>query len=162
MDFMYNHVISDYNKITDRIYLGNIAGAQNDKFLIKNNIGYIINLSNQWYPKKREITYLDIPIPDSPDTNIKFYFPEIISFFNNAINTDKNIYIHCRAGISRSTSGLLAFLMSKGLNMRDAVNYVFSKRSIIQPNQGFWIQLMMYERELYGKNTVDYSEKYYI
>jgi protein-tyrosine phosphatase len=161
MDFMYNQIIPDYNKITDRIYLGNIAGANNNNFLTETNIGYIVNLSNQWYPKKSNIKYLDIPIPDSPNTNIKFYFPEIINFFNTALKTDKNIYIHCRAGVSRSTTGLLAFLMSKGLNMKDAVNYVYSKRTIIKPNDGFWIQLMMYERELYGNNSVDYAEKYY-
>ncbi len=159
---MYNQIIADYNKITDRIYLGNIAGAQNNSFLKENNIGYIINLSNQWYPKSKEINYLDIPISDSPNTNIKYYFPEIISFFNKGLNSNQNIYIHCRAGISRSTTGLIAFLMSKGLSMKDAINYVYSKRNIIQPNQGFWIQLMVFEKELYGKNSVEYSEKYYL
>lgn len=159
---MYNQIIPDYNKITDRIYLGNIAGAQNNKFLKENNIGYIINLSNLWYPKSKEINYLDIPIHDTPNSNIKYYFPEIIGFFNKGLRSDQNIYIHCRAGISRSTSGLLAFLMSKGLTMKDAVNYVYSRRNIIQPNPGFWIQLMIYERELYNKNTVDYVDKYYV
>jgi atypical dual specificity phosphatase len=161
MNFMYNHLFSDYNQITERIYLGNIAGAMNGKFKKDNNIGYIINLSNQWYPKQNDIKYLDVNISDSPDTNIKEHFKKIIDFFNQGLASDKNIYIHCRAGISRSASGLIAFLMSKGLNMRDSVNYISSRRKIIQPNPGFWIQLMIYERELYGKNTVDYSEKYF-
>jgi len=161
MNFVYNHIIADYNRITDRIFLGNWAGANNDVFLNEYNIGYILNLSNQWYPKKKGITYIDIPIEDTPSADIKYYFKETNDFFNKALQTEKNVYIHCRAGISRSTSALLAFLMSKGLNMRQAVNYVYAKRSIIQPNRGFWIQLMEYEKELYGKNSVEYSDKYY-
>jgi atypical dual specificity phosphatase len=161
MDFVYNQIIADYNKITDRIYLGNIAGAQNKTFLNKNNIGYIINLANQSYARQSNIEYLDIDISDSPNTDIKHFFPQIINFFNKGLQSKKNIYIHCRAGISRSTTGLIAFLMSKGLTMKDAVNYVISKRNIIEPNAGFWIQLMMFERQLYGKNSVGYKDKYY-
>jgi protein-tyrosine phosphatase len=161
MDFVYNQIIADYNKITDRIYLGNIAGAQNKNFLSKNNIGYVINLANQSYPRQHNIEYLDIDIHDSPNTDIKHFFPQIINFFNKGLQSNKNIYIHCRAGISRSTTGLIAFLISKGLTMKDAINYVISKRHIIEPNSGFWIQLMIYERQIYRKNSVDYKEKYY-
>jgi protein-tyrosine phosphatase len=161
MNFVYNQIIPDYNKITNRIYLGNIAGAQNKEFLLKNNISYVINLSNQSYFRQNNIEYLDIDIHDSANTDIKYFFPQIINFFNKGLNSNKNIYIHCRAGISRSSTALIAFLMSKGLTMRDAVNYIYTKRYIIEPNAGFWIQLMIYERELFGKNTVDYKEKYY-
>lgn len=161
MDFIYNQIIPDYNKITDRIYLGNIAGAQNKNFFSKANIGYVINLSNQSYLRQNNVEYLDIDIHDTPNTDIKYFFPQIINFFNKAHQSNKNIYIHCRAGVSRSTTGLLAFLMYKGLNLRDAVNYVISKRNIIEPNGGFWIQLMLYEKQLYGINSVDYKEKYY-
>jgi atypical dual specificity phosphatase len=161
MDFIYNQIIADYNKITDRIYLGNIGGAQNKNFFNKNNIGYVINLANQSYPRQNNVEYLDIDISDSPNTDIKHFFPQIINFFNKGLQSNKNIYIHCRAGVSRSTTGLIAFLMSKGLTMKDAVNYVISKRNIIEPNAGFWIQLMIYERELYGKNSVGYKDKYY-
>lgn len=161
MSFLYNHFVADYNKISDNIYLGNLAGAQNKKFLEDNNITHIINLSYNSYPQHSGIKYLIINIPDSPDQNIKQHFDKVIKFFDDAINNNGNVYIHCKAGISRSTTCLIAYLMYKGLNMCDSVNYVRSKRLIIEPNSGFWIQLMIFERELYGKNSVGYKENYY-
>lgn len=161
MNYMYNQLFSDYDKITDRIYLGNIAGAQNKSFLETANIGYVINLANQSYPKQDSISYLNININDTPNTNIKQYFKTINKFFNEGISSNKNIYIHCKAGVSRSTTALIAFLMSKGLDMKTSVNYVISRRKIIEPNEGFWLQLMEYERELYGKNSVNIKNNYY-
>jgi atypical dual specificity phosphatase len=158
---MYNQFFTDYDKITDRIYLGNIAGAQNKHFLDKNNIGYVINLSNQSYDKYPNISYLNININDTPDTNIKQHFKTIFDFFNKGINSDKNIYIHCKAGISRSSSALIAYLMTKGLDMKTSINYVISRRKIIEPNDGFWLQLIEFEKELYGKNSVDNKNNYY-
>ena len=161
MNYMYNQFFTDYDKITDRIYLGNIAGAQNKHFLDNNNIGYVINLANQSYDKDPKISYLNININDTPDTNIKQHFKTIIDFFNKGIISDKNIYIHCKAGISRSSSALIAYLMSKGLDMKTSVNYVISRRKIIEPNDGFWQQLMEFEKELYGKNSVNNKNNYY-
>jgi len=161
MNYMYNQFFTDYDKITDRIYLGNIAGAQNKHFLDNNNIGYVINLANQSYDKDPKISYLNININDTPDTNIKQHFKTIIDFFNKGITSDKNIYIHCKAGISRSSSALIAYLMSKGLDMKTSVNYVISRRKIIEPNDGFWQQLMEFEKELYGKNSVNNKNNYY-
>lgn len=161
MNYMYNQLFSDYNKITDRIYLGNIAGAQNIDFLTNNNIGYIINLSNQSYKKQPYISYLNIDIYDTPNTNIKQHFNIINKFFNEGLASNKNIYIHCKAGVSRSSTALIAFFMSKGLDMKTSVNYVISKRNIIEPNEGFWLQLMDYEKELYKKNSVNTKNYYY-
>ena len=162
MNYMYNQIFTNYNKITDRIFLGNIAGAQDKNFLKNNNIGFVINLSNQFYIKNSNIKYLTINIYDLPNMNIKQYFKSIIYFFNEGLKTDKNIYIHCKAGISRSVTALTAFLMSKGLDMATSINYIISKRPIIEPNEGFWLQLMEYERELYGKNSVNTKNFYYL
>jgi hypothetical protein len=40
------------------------------------------------------------------------------------------------------------------LSLVDAHTLVKSKRNMIRPNNGFWIQLIDYEKKLFGKNTV--------
>ena len=40
------------------------------------------------------------------------------------------------------------------MTLLDAYNFVLNKRSTISPNNGFFEDLIKYERKLYGKNTV--------
>ena len=56
------------------------------------------------------------------------------------------ILVHCRYGISRSASTVIAYLMKKkGWNMADTLDYVVKRRDIVQPNPGFTNQLITYE-----------------
>ena len=49
---------------------------------------------------------------------------------------------HCAAGVSRSASILIAYLMrEKKMKYQEAHDFVKSKRSIIIPNSGFVQQL---------------------
>lgn len=63
------------------------------------------------------------------------------------------VYVHCRMGVSRSTSLVVAYIM-KYLQppcRRDAslaLDYVRSKRKHVNPNYGFLLQLKAYEEAL--------------
>ncbi len=58
------------------------------------------------------------------------------------------------AGISRSTSCVIAYLMKeRGFEFWNALNFVRSRRSIICPNMGFMRQLQEYEKTLPKKNV---------
>jgi hypothetical protein len=53
------------------------------------------------------------------------------------------------AGVSRSTSVVLAYLMKEeGLHLDEAYAFVKSKRPVVKPNPGFMSQLRQFEREL--------------
>ena len=53
------------------------------------------------------------------------------------------------AGISRSTTLLIAYLIRyRGMKSDEALQYVRSRRSIVNPNPGFWNQLKQYEKIL--------------
>jgi|LauGreDrversion4_2_1035121.scaffolds.fasta_scaffold83921_3 hypothetical protein len=41
-------------------------------------------------------------------------------------------------------------MMDRGLNLRDSVDLVRSKRSIAEPNPGFMIQLKAFEKVIFG------------
>jgi protein-tyrosine phosphatase len=48
------------------------------------------------------------------------------------------VLVHCAAGVSRSASTVIAFLMkSRGWTFTDSFNYVKKKRYVICPNYGF-------------------------
>lgn len=68
------------------------------------------------------------------------------------------VLVHCYAGVSRSASCVIAFLMQEcGLTFMEAMTYVRKKRPIVFPNFGFQRQLMEFEKALRAKNPNHFS-----
>jgi hypothetical protein len=42
----------------------------------------------------------------------------------------------------------------KKMTLKDSLNLVRAKRSIAEPNPGFFVQLLKYERKLFGENSM--------
>ena len=73
----------------------------------------------------------------------------------NTCNKSFTHYLLYRFIFFRSSTLVLAYLMKyQQLSLVDAHTLVKSKRNMIRPNNGFWIQLIDYEKKLFGKNTV--------
>lgn len=63
------------------------------------------------------------------------------------------ILVHCKAGISRSATICIAYLMvHKSLTLDQAFDHVRSRREIISPNMSFMQQLFEFERMLLMTN----------
>lgn len=62
---------------------------------------------------------------------------------------NRKIFIHCAAGVSRSASFTIAFLMKKmQLSFQEALEFVRKGRKYVNPNSGFRSQLAQYEERL--------------
>ncbi len=85
-------------------------------------------------------------------------------FIDRSIQGNGNILIHCMAGISRSASLTIYYLMKKySVSYDEAYNYVKNKRKIIDPNSCFKLQLQSYseERDKFTyKNAEDIVSKF--
>lgn len=63
------------------------------------------------------------------------------------------VLVHCREGVSRSATLVVAYLMLKeGMTVQDAVRTVRESREIC-PNEGFLQQLCDFDKELQQKNS---------
>lgn len=55
------------------------------------------------------------------------------------------VYVHCNAGVSRSASFVIAYLMRElAMTFEEAFTFVKQKRPQIMPNHGFVTQLKQY------------------
>ena len=68
---------------------------------------------------------------------------------------DERVLVHCAAGVSRSSTVSLSYLVAKeGMSLREAWFLLSSKRKIAEPNSGFWEALINFEKEKRGEATV--------
>lgn len=138
---------ADAHEIVKKLYLGNYKVATNLNLLKSLGITHILNASIE-HPNyfEDEFIYKKFPLYDSPHENIRKYFNESFKFIDDALNdtssSDKSILIHCHAGISRSSTLVIYYLMKKNnLDVESAFKYVKNIRHFIAPNHGFINQL---------------------
>ena len=73
----------------------------------------------------------------------------IDKFIDEIVKKGKRVYVHCAAGVSRSASTVLAYMMaSRNISLNDAYDLVSAKRPCIKPNDGFVAQLKLFEQDL--------------
>ena len=88
--------------------------------------------------------------------DIYVYFDECHSFIDECIcQKNKNIIIHCEAGVSRSSTIVISYLMKKNqMSFYEAFIFVRNKKPNIFPNFYFGKQLLEYEHKLGIKTSL--------
>ena len=129
------------------MYLGNWYDSTSEAKLKYNNIKCILTLNqnNEHTEAERNmfarlgIRYKYIRIQDSLDANILPHIDASIQFIKKC---ESNVLVHCSAGVSRSVSIVVAYLMKeKGMSYSDSIHYVRKRRPIANPNYSFVQQL---------------------
>ena len=83
------------------------------------------------------------------------YFDRCADKIHQVHKSGGKTLVHCVAGVSRSASLCMAYLMKyQRMTLDQAYYHTKKRRPVIHPNQGFWKQLIEYERRLFGRNTV--------
>ena len=126
------------NKIIDRLYLGNLKGAGDLNSLKGAGITHILTVASgidPFYPK--DFKYKVIFVTDTSQSSLIRHFPAAISFIKEGMNKG-GVFVHCYAGVSRSASCVIAYLMQeKDMKFQEAFAFASKKRPVIFPNMGF-------------------------
>ena len=151
----------DIVEIIPHLYISNWDTSNNKDVIIKNNINAVITLETRQksseiinFYKLYGVDYIYINIGDDPNENIYQYFNFTYDFIKKYIKQHKNVLVHCYAGISRSSTIILNYIIKdqylNNINTykekpEDVVNHVLSyskqRRYFINPNNGFLEQL---------------------
>jgi len=97
-------------------------------------------------PAHKDFTYKFIEAYDLPSFNMKSIFDECFFFIENIRLLDRRLFVHCNAGISRSPTIIIAYVMKHlKIGFEESFKFVKETRFIIKPNAGFISQLKDYE-----------------
>ena len=154
---MYNRSIKldPCNEIIDGLFLGDHIASSNSFILKKHGITHVLSVGTGLYPKfPNKFTYKWINELDSPTANLRQHFNACHKFMSSCFEKGGRILVHCYAGISRSATMVISWLMrEKGLSLNEAINTTRAKRWFINPNPGFMRQLRAFEKELEMKGN---------
>jgi hypothetical protein len=151
------------------LYLGSRLSSLNDELMLALNIRQVVvccryleahfynnnNLSKevaQRFSSNNEnhntvaIRYLRLPVTDSLDENLLPFLESAIDFVDQGVQQQCATLIHCRGGVSRSASVVIAYIMRKQqLTYNLALAFVKSRRNSVCPNSAFAEQLRLFE-----------------
>lgn len=156
--------------ILPSLYLGPCSAASNKAFLDANAITHVLSIGSTPASKVDGITYHRLALNDSATSLLSKVTDEACRVIDGALASRGRgrgsggagagkILVHCSAGISRSPSLVVAYLMkARGMSLRAALGQVVRARPQVSPNPGFLRQLKALEEELYGAVSLDVEE----
>ena len=155
-------MLNDIDEIIENLYLGNFSASENIQQLKDLGIKKVLSVIDfNDFPnyKDENIIHKSVEVSDFDYQNIIQYFGQCLNF----IKGEEKILVHCMAGASRSATIVIAYLMwIEKMKFDDALNFVNSKRPIVDPNDGFREQLKIFEKLLEDNNfdidKINFSE----
>ncbi|CDQ94748.1 unnamed protein product [Oncorhynchus mykiss] len=138
-------------RILPHLYLGSQKDVLNQDLMVQNGITYVLNASNTC-PKPDFISeshFMRIPVNDNYCEKLLPWLEKTNEFIDKAKVSNCRVIVHCLAGISRSATIAIAYIMkTMGLSSDDAYRFVKDRRPSISPNFNFLGQLLEFEKGL--------------
>uniref|UniRef100_A0A4W5KZG1 protein-tyrosine-phosphatase n=1 Tax=Hucho hucho TaxID=62062 RepID=A0A4W5KZG1_9TELE len=138
-------------RILPHLYLGSQKDVLNKDLMVQNGIAYVLNASNTC-PKPdfiSESQFMRIPVNDNYCEKLLPWLEKTNEFIDKAKVSNCRVIVHCLAGISRSATIAIAYIMkTMGLSSDDAYRFVKDRRPSISPNFNFLGQLLEFEKGL--------------
>lgn len=148
---MFNQIA----QISDHLYLSSAAAVKSDRIRslgITNVINCTMEIPNIRLP---DIECVQIHVEDTPSARLAVYFDRCSDKIHQVHRGGGKTLVHCVAGVSRSATLCMAYLMKyQSMTLDQAYSHCKKRRPVVHPNVGFWKQLIEYERRLFGRNTV--------
>ncbi|GLD71104.1 dual specificity protein phosphatase 16 isoform X1 [Lates japonicus] len=138
-------------RILPHLYLGCQRDVLNKDLMQQNDIAYVLNASNTC-PKPDFIPdshFLRVPVNDSFCEKILPWLDRSVEFIEKAKASNARVLVHCLAGISRSATIAIAYIMKRmDMSLDEAYRFVKEKRPTISPNFNFLGQLLDFEKKI--------------
>eukprot|EP00755_Sulcionema_specki_P028317 Sspe_Gene.89625::Locus_61356_Transcript_1_2_Confidence_0.750_Length_891::g.89625::m.89625/K21278/DUSP1; dual specificity protein phosphatase 1 len=161
------------SQITDWLFLGSLSDALDRELLNRHGITYILNVAKECESgdspsdhscssgedtpgsqSDSKFTYAKLDVVDHADEAIGSVFHAAFRFLEKARLDGAKVLVHCRRGISRSATLVIAYLMKyQNMGLNEAFEHVQHRRSIINPNLGFVMSLETFDKSLKAPNS---------
>ncbi len=171
---------NDISEIIPHLYISNWFASNNENIIKNYNIDLVISIETRNKPQnilnyydRNRVQHIYYYLEDTPNANINKFFDHSSNIIDDYIKNNRNVLVHCYAGISRSATIIMNYLLkdyyifndiydSPEFSLRHILNFCRGRRRIINPNVGFMQQLLLktYEYDLNYNHYNLYNKKY--
>ncbi|XP_023665246.1 protein phosphatase Slingshot homolog 2 isoform X2 [Paramormyrops kingsleyae] len=134
-------------EIFEHVFLGSEWNASNLEELQSSGVQFILNVTREidnFFPGLFE--YHNIRVYDEEATDLLAYWNDTYKFISKAKKAGAKCLVHCKMGVSRSASTVIAYAMKEyGWDLERAFRHVKERRSVAKPNPSFMRQLEEYQ-----------------
>uniref|UniRef100_A0A7S1QPB8 protein-tyrosine-phosphatase n=1 Tax=Neobodo designis TaxID=312471 RepID=A0A7S1QPB8_NEODS len=153
------------SEIFPGLFLGSWLDADSVDELRRHNIKRVLNVAEECPVSSSceqamasgMVSVKKVDLRDHSDEDISRHFGDALAFMHEGIVRDEGVLVHCRHGVSRSATMILAYLMQYGvrdssgklqpMTYAEAFDYVKERRPRISPNLGFVLALHEVEKQ---------------
>lgn len=155
-----------YTRIDETVILGALPWKTLTKELIENEkVAGVVSMNEsyelkRWVPTPQQwndmdVKFLQLPTPDIFHAPSQEYLDKGVAFINSFNGTGKSVYVHCKAGRTRSATLVGCYLMSKhNWEPKEAVSMMKSKRKHVLLHTTQWNALRQYHERTIQKPTM--------
>merc|ERR1711915_446540 len=154
----YNNMEASADEVFPDLFVGNAKSVISLEYLRSLGITHIVNTAagdgvasvdvDKESLKELGISYYGIDCNDLASVAISDYFQDTANFIEEALSTGGSVVVNCFAGVSRSATIAIAYLMQKkDLKIVEAFTTVKKHRDV-HPNPGFVSQLIQLQENL--------------
>lgn len=116
-------------------------------FIVFFRVRHILNVTREidnFFPGM--FNYLNVRVYDDEKTDLLKHWDKTFKYITNAKKEGSKVLVHCKMGVSRSASVVIAYAMKAyNWDYTQALKHVKDKRSCIKPNSSFVSQLETYQ-----------------
>lgn len=156
-----NSVLADEapSPVLDWLFIGGKPAASNRKLLKQLGIRHVLNCSAGLPFASSETRNQRLHLQDVRSQRLLPQLVQACDFLEEARHSGGCCLVHCRQGVSRSVSVVLAYLIIHyGFCLKEAWQLVRKSRPAAQPNRGFCAQLVDLECAVHGTASVKISD----
>eukprot|EP00026_Physarum_polycephalum_P008812 Phypoly_transcript_08913.p1 GENE.Phypoly_transcript_08913~~Phypoly_transcript_08913.p1 ORF type:complete len:456 (+),score=104.39 Phypoly_transcript_08913:70-1437(+) len=133
------------------LYISSAKAARDKEALTKLGITHILTAAKALFPAYiGEYNYMLLDVQDWMGEDLLYYFDQAIKFIDEG-RREGNVLVHCMAGVSRSASVVIAYIMhAEKVSFQVAFEKLKKARPFVHPNEAFRRQLQIFERWTLG------------
>jgi dual specificity MAP kinase phosphatase len=139
--------------LPSELYLSSNRVAANLDKLRAAGVTHVLNMARECgnhFPQ--HFTYTNISIDDSSEqADQESHFSAAVESLASVLNSGGRVLVHCYAGVSRSTTAVLAYLVQhRRMSLKAAYDLCQAARPQACPNPGFMVTLIRHEVAVRG------------
>ncbi|HEC23915.1 MAG TPA: hypothetical protein ENI95_13455 [Chloroflexi bacterium] len=131
------------DQVTESLFIGDLRTASAPEKLKELGITSVLKLYESPPEWPEGFILDDSPIPDGRPVSGR-RLDEFIGFITREIGAGRKVLVVCAAGISRSATVVLAYLVSQGMSLPEAYRHLRKCHPRADPHPALWESLIRY------------------